>query len=139
LEFDVVREAVMNVARYDALKLSEAMLSGERARLARMLEGLRGEGEAPPRILWILAEEIRAICRVQNGIAAGRPLADVLREARVWGDARQTLVSRAAKKLPRAALLAALEHAAKVDRVVKGVVKGDAWDELLQLGLRFSG
>jgi DNA polymerase-3 subunit delta len=138
LEFDAVREAVMNVARYDALKLTEAMLSGERARLARMLEGLRGEGEASPRVLWILAEEIRAICRVQNGIAAGRPLADVLREARVWGDARQTLVGRAARKLPRAALLAALEHAAKVDRVVKGIVKGDAWDELLQLGLRFA-
>ncbi len=139
IDFDAVREAVMNVARYDALKLTEAMLSGERSRLARMLDGLRGEGEAPPRVLWILAEEIRAICRVQNGIAAGRPLADVLREARVWGGARQTLVGRAARKLPRAALLAALEHAARVDRVVKGIVKGDAWDELLQLGLRFAG
>jgi DNA polymerase-3 subunit delta len=139
IDFDAVREAVMNVARYDALKLTEAMLSGERSRLARMLDGLRGEGEAPPRVLWILAEEIRAICRVQNGIAAGRPLADVLREARVWGGARQTLVGRAAKNLPRAALLAALEHAARVDRVVKGIVKGDAWDELLQLGLRFAG
>jgi len=85
----------MSVARYDALKLAEAMLSGERSRLARMLEGLRGEGEAPPRVLWILAEEIRAICRVQNGIAAGRSLAEVLREARVWGDARQSLVGRA--------------------------------------------
>jgi DNA polymerase-3 subunit delta len=139
IDFDAVREAVMNVARYDALKLTEAMLSGERSRLARMLDGLRGEGEAPPRVLWILAEEIRAICRVQNGIAAGRPLTDVLREARVWGGARQTLVGRAAKNLPRAALLAALAHAAKVDRVVKGIVKGDAWDELLQLGLRFAG
>ena len=138
LDFDAVREAVLNVARYDATKLTEAMLSGERARLARMLEGLRGEGEAPPRVLWLLAEEIRAICRVQDGLAKGRSLAEVCREARVWGDARQTLVGRAAKKLPRAALLCALEHAASVDRVIKGVVKGDAWDELLQLGLRFA-
>jgi DNA polymerase-3 subunit delta len=138
LDFDAVREAVMNVARYDAGKLTEAMLAGDRSRLARMLEGLRGEGEAPPRVLWLLAEEIRAVCRVQDGIAAGRPLAEVLREARVWGDARQTLVGRAARSLPRAALLAALEHAAGVDRVVKGIVKGDAWDELLQLGLRFA-
>ena len=138
LDFDAVREAVMNVARYDAGKLTEAMLAGDRTRLARMLEGLRGEGEAPPRVLWILAEEIRAICRVQDGLAKGRSLAEVCRESRVWGDARQTLVGRAAKTLPRSALHAALEHAAKVDRVVKGVVKGDAWDELLQLGLRFA-
>jgi DNA polymerase-3 subunit delta len=138
LNFDAVREAVLNVARYDALKLTEAMLSGERSRLVRMLEGLRGEGEAPPRVLWILAEEIRAIARVQGGLAAGRPLAEVCREARIWGDARQSLVGKAARKFSRDALLAALEHAAKVDRVVKGVVKGDAWDELLQLGLRFA-
>jgi DNA polymerase-3 subunit delta len=138
LAFDAVREAVMNVARYDAGKLAEAMLSGDRSRLARMLEGLRGEGEAPPRVLWLLAEEIRAVCRVQDGLSAGRSLADVCREARVWGDARQVAVGKAAKKFPRAALLAALEHAAAVDRMVKGIVKGDAWDELLQLGLRFA-
>jgi len=138
LDFEAVREAVMNVARYDALKLSEAMLTGDRARLARMLEGLRGEGEAPPRVLWILAEEIRAICRVQDGLAKGRALVDLCRESRVWGNERQSLVGRAAKNLPRVALLSGLEHAAKVDRVIKGVVKGDAWDELLQLGLRFA-
>jgi DNA polymerase-3 subunit delta len=138
LDFETVREAVMSVARYDAGKLTEAMLSGDRPRLARMLEGLRGEGEAPPRILWLLAEEIRAVCRVQDGIASGRQLAELLREARVWGDARQTLVGRAARKFPRGALLAALEHAAGVDRVIKGIAKGDAWDELLQLGLRFA-
>lgn len=139
LDFDAVREAVMNVARYDATKLTEAMLANDRARLARVLDGLRGEGEAPPRVLWILAEEIRAICRVQDGLAKGRSLVDVCRESRVWGNERQNLVARAAKKLPRAALLSALEHAARVDRLIKGVVKGDAWDELLQLGLRFAG
>jgi DNA polymerase-3 subunit delta len=138
LAFEVVREAVMNVARYDAGKLGEAMLSGDRVRLARMLEGLRGEGEAPPRVLWLLAEEIRAVCRVQDGLSAGRPLADICREARVWGDARQALVGKAARKFSRAALLSALEHAAAVDRMVKGIVKGDAWDELLRLGLRFA-
>jgi DNA polymerase III subunit delta len=138
LEFDAVREAVMNVARYDAGKLTEAMLSGDRARLARMLEGLRGEGEALPRILWLLAEEIRAVCRVQAGLSAGRSLPDVCREARVWGDARQALVGKAARKFSRSALLSALEHAAAVDRMIKGIVKGDAWDELLQLGMRFA-
>jgi DNA polymerase III subunit delta len=139
LAFDAVGEAVLDVARYDALKLAEAMLAGDRLRLARMLDGLRGEGEAPPRVLWILAEDIRAVARVQAGLAGGRPLAEVCREARVWGDAKQALVARAAKNFPRAALLGALGQAAKADRVIKGLVKGDGWDELLQLGLRFAG
>lgn len=138
LEFDAVRDAVLNVARYDALKLSEAMLGGDRPRLVRMLEGLKAEGEALPRILWIVTDEIRAIARVQKGLAGGRALADVCRENRVWGDARQALVGRAARRLARDAVLAALKHAAFIDRVAKGVAKGDAWDELLQLGLRFA-
>jgi DNA polymerase-3 subunit delta len=32
----------------------------------------------------------------------------------------------------------ALGHAARIDRIAKGVADGDAWDELLQLGLRFA-
>jgi hypothetical protein len=35
-------------------------------------------------------------------------------------------------------IAAALRHAATVDRMIKGLLKGDVWDELLQLGLRFS-
>jgi len=29
-------------------------------------------------------------------------------------------------------------HAARIDRMIKGLARGDVWDELLQLGLRFS-
>jgi len=138
LDFDAVRAAVLNVARYDALKLSEAMLTGDRVRLVRMLEGLRAEGEAPPLLVWILSAEIRAVARVQDGLGRGRRPDDLFRENRVFGDVRQRLVTRAAQRLARDALLAALKHAAFIDRVAKGVAKGDAWDELLQLGLRFA-
>ena len=138
LPFEAVREAVLNVARFDAGKLSEAMLGGDRARLARMLDGLRAEGEATPRIVWLMAEEIRAVARVQEGLASGRSVSDLCREHRIWGEPRQTLVGRAAQRLKSAALLQALRHAALVDRIAKGVGRGDAWDELLQLGLRLS-
>ena len=76
--------------------------------------------------------------RVQRGLAAGRALAEVCRENRVWGEPRQSLVGRAARTLGRPFLTAALSHAARIDRIVKGVAKGDAWDEMLQLGLRFA-
>ena len=138
LPFEAVRDAVLNVARYDALKLSEAMLAGDKARLVRMLEGLRAEGEAPPRLVWLLSSEIRAITRVQEGMGKGRRPDDLFRENRVFGEAHQRLVARAAQRMGREALLAALKHAAFIDRVSKGVARGDAWDELLQLGLRFA-
>ena len=138
LAFDPVCGAVLNVARYDAFKLNEAMLSGDKARLARMLDGLKSEGEAPPKILWVLAEEIRAVAKVQAGMAVGEDLQQLYRNNRVWGGVRQQLVTEAARRLKSAALGQALRHAARIDRTVKGLARGDVWDELLQLCLRFA-
>lgn len=138
LESADVRAAVLNVARYDVGQLGEAMLAGDAARLARMIDGLRAEGEAPPRILWVVTEELRALARVQEGLAAGRPLADLCRENRVWGEPRQTLMGRAARRVNGPQLRDAICHAARIDRIAKGVACGDSWDELLQLGLRFA-
>jgi len=138
LAFEPVCGAVLNVARYDAFKLNEAMLAGDRARLARLLDGLKNEGEAPPKILWVLAEEIRAVARVQAGLAQGENLKDLYRNNRVWGGVRQKLVAEAARRLKSAALGQALRHAARIDRTVKGLARGDVWDELLQLCLRFA-
>jgi DNA polymerase-3 subunit delta len=138
LAFEQVRDAVLDVARFEVSQLSEAMLAGDRARLARVLDGLAGEGEAPPRVLWVMSDDIRAVMRVQHGLAAGRAPGDLLREHRVWGEARQRLVTAAARRLGRPALEAALAHAARVDRTIKGLAKGDPWIELLRLGLRFA-
>ncbi|HSD40926.1 MAG TPA: DNA polymerase III subunit delta [Burkholderiales bacterium] len=138
LAFEQVRDAVLDVARFEVSQLSEAMLSGDRARLARVLDGLAGEGEAPPRVLWVMSDDVRAVTRVQRGLAEGRSPADLCRESRVWGEARQRLVTAAARRMAREALDAALAHAAAVDRTIKGLAKGDPWDELLQLGLRFA-
>jgi DNA polymerase-3 subunit delta len=138
LAFDQVRDAVLDVARFEVSQLSEAMLSGDRARLARVLDGLAGEGEAPPRVLWVMSDDVRAVARVQRGLAEGRNPADLFRESRVWGEARQRLVASAARRMAGATLEAALAHAAAVDRTIKGLAKGDPWDELLRLGLRFA-
>jgi DNA polymerase-3 subunit delta len=47
---------VLNVARYDVFKLSEAVLAGQVARVQRMLDGLQAEGEAEVLVHWALAE-----------------------------------------------------------------------------------
>jgi DNA polymerase III subunit delta len=134
LSAEQVNGAVANVARYDAYACAAALLAGDAARYVRVLEGLRGEGESPVFILWALAEELRALLRVQQGLEAGRQLEQLLRENRVWGE-RQAPFRAAAKRLRRAALERALAHAARIDRATKGVGPGAPWDEFVSLGL----
>jgi len=141
LSFEQIHDAVLNVARYDVFKLNEAMLAGDAARLVRMLEGLKGEGEALPLVLWAVAEEIRTLLKLQTGLSQGKPLPALLKEHRIWGP-RERLAEAALRRLPLALLQQALQEAAQVDRMVKGLrakaFAGDAWDALLQLGLKLA-
>jgi len=134
-----VRDAVLNVARYDVFKLSEAMLAGDCARLVRMLEGLKGEGEALPLVLWAVAEEIRTLLKLKAATASGRPLNEVLKEYRIWGP-RERLMAPALRRVTQASLEQALQDAAQVDKMIKGLrakaFAGDAWDAMLQLALK---
>lgn len=56
LSLEDVQEAVMNVARYNAFKLRDAIQSGNAVRVVRMLEGLKAEGEALPLVLWAVTQ-----------------------------------------------------------------------------------
>ncbi|GAB3441237.1 DNA polymerase III subunit delta [Massilia solisilvae] len=139
LSYEQVHDAVMNVARYDVFKLSEAMLAGDPGRLARMLEGLKGEGEALPLVLWAVAEEIRTLLKLKAGMAQGRPLPALMKEYRIWGP-RERMMEPALRRVSLGTLEAALQDAAQVDKMVKGLRSkqfgGDAWDAMLQLALK---
>ena len=139
LSFEQIHDAVLNVARYDVFKLSEAMLGGDAARLVRMLEGLKGEGEALPLVLWAVAEEIRTLLKLKSAMAQGRPLAALLKEYRIWGP-RERMMDPALRRISLTTLETAMREAAQVDKMVKGLrakaFAGDAWDAMLQLALR---
>lgn len=129
-----VQEAVLNVARYDLDGLREALLAGDVARLTRTLDGLQQEGEAPPLVLWAMTEEVRALAQVKSGLEDRQQLDVLLKDARVWGP-RQLLFKRALQRIDCAGAKSALTHAARIDRMIKGVGAGDVWDEFLRLGL----
>ncbi|MFV5214515.1 DNA polymerase III subunit delta [Azonexus caeni] len=133
-----IRDAVLNVARYDIDGLREALLAGDVGRLARTLDGLMQEGEAPPLVLWAMSEEIRSLTAIRAGLDSGRPVDQLLKEAKVWG-ARQNAVRRAVQRLDSGALEAALRHAGRIDALIKGIGQGNLWEECLRLGLRICG
>ena len=134
LPFDEVKNAVVDVARFNVFEIGATLLKSDRGHFVRMLDGLKAEGAAAPLVLWAIAEEARAMARVRTAMAGGRPLAQALRDARVWGP-RQDLMPAALRRHPQKQLLAALSRAADIDRMIKGLANGDVWDGLLQLGL----
>jgi DNA polymerase-3 subunit delta len=134
-----VENAVLNVARYDVFKLSEAVLSGQVLRVQRMLDGLQAEGEAEVLVHFALSEDIRALKRVKDAMAQGRPLPVVLREQRIWG-VKEKLFERVLPRLTSKTLAELLQSAHKVDGIVKGLKQPDwplqGWQALHRLALQ---
>ena len=139
LSLEQVESAVLNVARYDVFKLSEAVLSGQVARVQRMLDGLQAEGEAAVLVHYTLAEDVRALKRVKDAIAEGRPMPMALREQRIWG-VREKLFERVLPRISGARLAQLLQNAHQVDGIVKGLKVADwptdPWQALQRLALR---
>ena len=118
LGFDTVRDAVADVARYDTNVAAEALLKGDTERYLRVLEGLRGEGEAPTFLLFTLSSALFALAAPGGWV----------------NKALQRLLSEA-KRYPAPALTRAIAHAAEIDRCIKGVGSGEPWEEFAKLGL----
>lgn len=138
LSFEQVEQAVLNVARYDVAKLAEAVLAGQVARALRMLDGLRAEGESAVFVHWTLAEDVRALKRVHDAMAQGRPLPMALREQRVWG-VKEKLFERLLPLLADHQVAHLVEAAQVCDGVIKGLKHPgwplDGWDALRRLVL----
>ena len=99
------------------------------ARIQRMLDGLKAEGEAPPLILWVITNELRALARVRGVTKSGYPPAPAkLRE-----------LERVARRHTPESLLELLLQAGEIDRMIKGLNPFDPWDALAELARGLAG
>lgn len=127
-----VREAVLNVSRYDAFQLGEAVLVGDAARTVRILQGLQDEGENAVAVMNPLMWVLRPLVRIKQAELRGENIMNAMTSARIYGD-KQVLVKRALARLSLRQLEAALQKLADIDKTAKGVMLGDAWLEISRL------
>lgn len=129
ISLEAIREAVTDVSRFERDGLIEAVHAADTARIARAVDSLAAEGEPLPLLLWALAEELRLMMQV----AAGE------RPRRFLDQDRLQRVQRTARKHDSASFFRQLLRAHRIDRMIKGVETGDAWEEILELSLALAG
>jgi DNA polymerase III subunit delta len=119
-----VQASVADSARFDVFQLGEAVLEGSTARALRVLAGLRSEGTEPTLALWALTRALHDIWNAWRAPAPGSP--------RGW-QRQSAALERALERAPRLPFAQLTARAAGADRMIKGRLAGDAWDELLLL------
>jgi DNA polymerase-3 subunit delta len=135
LALETVQQAVASVARYDPYAAAEALVAGDTGRYVRVIEGLRGEGEQPTLVLFVLASTLFVL----QGLASGTAAESLFMQHRLFNKPLQRAVQAAAQRYRAGALDAALAQAAAIDRSIKGVGSGDAWERFIALGLNLAG
>ena len=121
---DTVLSAVADSARFDVFRLSEAVLEGEAARALRVLAGLRSEGTEPTLVLWSLTKALRDLWGEVSSPAAGG--------SRGW-QRQAAALQKAVRRAPRLTFRTLTLRAARADRMIKGRLLGDPWDEMALL------
>ena len=133
ISLDVLADSVTNVSRFNPFQLAAAMYddssSNKVARIYRMLDGMKAEGEAPPLILWVLVNEVRMLMRLRGFTRGGRPP----------HPAKARELERISRKHSQASLTALNLQAAKIDRMIKGLDSNDPWNALAQLACGIGG
>jgi DNA polymerase-3 subunit delta len=129
VSLETLEASIANVSRYSTSTLVTAIHDGDAARIAKMLEGLKAEGEPPPLILWMLTSELRMLLRMVGVTRSGRqPFPSKARE-----------LDKLARKHTAASLVRLNLQAARIDRMIKGVNSNDVWDALLQFACGLGG
>jgi DNA polymerase III subunit delta len=121
---ETVLASVADSARYDVFQLGESVLAGEAPRALRMLAGLRAEGTEPTLVLWALARSLRDVWNSQSG--GGRP--------QPWQrPGAAAALAQAQRRAPRLSFRDLVRRASRADRMIKGRLAGNPWDELALL------
>lgn len=138
IDIDQIMSAIADSARFEAFDLVESTLQGDARRTVRILAGLRAEGLAPQLVLGTLTWEARALAQMARRLGQGERVESLFRAERVW-QSRRSALQTALDRHPPAHWLEILTRAASVDRIIKGLAPGNAWDELQQLCLLICG
>lgn len=132
ISHEAIREAVLNVSRFDAFQLGDAVMAGDTVRVTAILQGLQDEGENAVAVMNPLMWVLRPLLRIKQAEARNENIMSAMTNARIYGD-RQALVKRALSRLSLRQLEAALQKLCDIDKTAKGMMQGDAWLELSRL------
>ena len=121
-----VAGSVGDSTRFTVFNLSDAVAAADAARALRVLAGLRSEGEEAVLVIWALLSELHGLEAEASGISDPAAL-----RRRGWAPPRARRPALRFAELTR--------RAARADRMAKGALRGEVWDELALLATELCG
>ena len=130
LDINDLQAALVSDAQFSVFDLSDAMLAGNSAQVAKIIFQLKATDEPTTLVLWAISKDMRQIMQLMDGQdpqALG-----------IWRS-KQGLYQQACSRQSKAQIAAWPALLYKCDQAIKGLVRQPAWELLLQAALELSG
>ncbi|MEN2751622.1 DNA polymerase III subunit delta [Psychrobacter sp. FBL11] len=130
LDVKDLQAALVNDAHFSVFDLSDAMLAGNSAQVAKIMFQLKATDEPTTLVLWAISKDMRQIMQLMDGQdpqALG-----------IWRS-KQGLYQQACRRQTRAQIAKWPALLYRCDQAIKGLVRQPAWELLLQAALELSG
>ena len=124
-------------SRFDIFQLVDTALAGPTQKAIHILERLREEGIDPVLMLWAITREIRALINIHYGLQKGQSIDQLFRQNGIWNK-KQPIMRKALNQLPLQYLQKLLQKASQIDRIIKGLENGNAFEMLVSLTCKLS-
>lgn len=155
LTMQQVISSITDNAKFNLFDLIDAIYAQNASKIAAILTHLQQEGAEPTFILWVLTRELRMLINLKDAAersgsaALSRAMADRTYKIK---STNKVGVQRLLERMHTAQLMQGLQHAAVIDRIIKGVANigessgasngdsqttysNDPWQELQRLAL----
>jgi len=134
---DIV-EGVADSSRYDVFALIDAAVGQDHLRTLKIVKGLQIEGTEILYITAMLARELRSLAAMASKLGEGQSVDAAISSSRVWPK-RKAIVARCLRSHRLESLLQLQSEVSRIDKMVKGIGRGDPWIVLTDVMLALAG
>ncbi len=130
LDITDLQAALVSDAQFSVFDLSDAMLTGNSAQVAKIIFQLKASDEPTTLVLWAISKDMRHIMALLDGQDP--------QTLGIWRS-KQGLYQQACRRQSKAQTAKWPALIYRCDQAIKGIVRQPAWELLLQAALELSG
>jgi DNA polymerase-3 subunit delta len=134
INLEQMTEFVSDSSRYTVFNYVDKILAGDAQSALKTLHGLKAEGLDTTLLVWAISRELRTLYRIAKASNDGMPIAQALRNERVF-DSRKPLIDAALRRLNNRKIEMAMRQLRLIDQSSKGMNNASPWLQLEKLTL----
>lgn len=136
VDVPIIKAILSDESHFNLFDLTDALLSRNGARILHIINRLKLDQIEPILILWAITRELRILAKMQKEVKQGANIEHLFEKYKIFYSKRP-FIQRFLNTYSEKDCWSSIEHASKIDQIIKGGRAGNPWHDLTLLCLRW--